>query len=233
MGNWQMMIRTAEVSDIEGLEALDIHIYSENGAADPGCIARRVHTFREGVLVGVERDKIRAAIYLRPLQDPVRPGSPLTWKEAENNGDFTPPPDFRFMYGVGYVGTGGTSDLMLLAGIRQCVKLGIQAGFFGSRIPTLTTEFPSTKPSINEVRRYVDSGKDWEIRMYLKARPLGLDIVRTEDGQPVVIDNYFDDPESRNFGVLWVWKNTWLGWKKWFGLTYFSCLICIERFFAK
>ena len=232
MANFRLRIRQGRPTDIPALIALDKKIYGEFGAATDGSIERRVLTFPSGVLIAEEDGEIRGAVYLRPLDRALNEKSALSWAEAENEGNFTPAQNFQFMYGVGFVATGGMNDIMTLAAMRCCIEHNIQEGYFGSRIPTLSKSFPSC-PDKKTVQIYVQSGQDWEIRMYGKAGPLGLKIAETSDGYPVVIEEYFDDPESWDYGVLWIWKNRWRGLLKWVGIAVFSGLLFIERFYTK
>lgn len=207
MAKQKLRIREATPSDIPALEALDARVYADFGTAETGSIARRVRTFPAGVLLGFRGVDLAAALYLRPIDFAPGPERKCTWKELENGGDFTPPENPRYMYGVGLVGTGGTADAMMIAGIQAGVRLGVERAFFGSRVPTLSEAFPQGAPTEKQVAEYVDSGKDWEIALYGKASILGIRMVRDASSAPCVLPAYFEDPPSHDFGVLWEWKN--------------------------
>jgi len=221
MGKKGLTIRQAGLADVTALEELDRKIYSASGAAEPGSIRKRVETFPEGVLIGEKNGAIAAAMYIRPIDREVTERRLVTWKEMENDGDFSPPENYQYAYGVGLVGTGGTADAMMMAAVQRCVMLNIRAVYFGSRVPTLKEKFQSP-PDKETVAEYVEQGEDWEIKLYQGARFLGIHMARSKTGKPVILPDYFDDPESYNYGVLWQWQNPFhkLPWPKAWSVLY-------------
>lgn len=225
-------VRTATPEDIPELERMDTEVYPEvESRAKPGSIRLRVMTYPKGVLVCTRGVQIVAAAYLRPLAEYDK-GRPLTWKQAENGGDFTPHATVpTTMYGVGLVSRDeGAGTVTAIAAVRQCANLGVKEGWFASRIPTWRT---ASKTWGGKIHDYVMSGKDWEVRLYGKMSIIGLKMATT-DGQPVVIENYFSDPDSLDFGLLWRWENPFRGWPFERTLSWFYCslLMRLESMFA-
>lgn len=225
-------VRTAKPSDIPELERMDAEVYpDEQSQAEPGSIRQRVLTYPEGVLVCTRKGRIVAAAYLRPLSRYDK-RHPLTWKEAENGGDFTPySARPSTMYGVGLVSRDeGAGTVTAIAAVRQCANLGVQEGWFASRIPTWGAVSKSWNGTIHD---YVVSEKDWEVRLYRKMSIIGLKMAMV-DGKPVVVENYFSDPESLDFGLLWRWENPFRGWpfERLLSWIYCSTLMLLESMFA-
>lgn len=225
-------VRTATPDDVPELERMDAEVYPDKQSqADLGSIRQRVMTYPKGVLVCTRENRIVAAAYLRPIQG-FNKRRPLTWKEAENGGDFSPPsPNPSTMYGVGLVSRDeGAGTVTAIAAVRQCAHLGVRVGWFASRIPTWGE---TNKTWSGTIQDYVISGKDWEVRLYGKMSIIGLKMAEA-DGQPVVIENYFSDPESLNFGLLWRWKNPFHDWpfERTLSWIYYSTLMQLESLFA-
>jgi len=92
---------------------------------------------------------------------------------------------------------------------RLAIKYNLKQGVLGGRIPNYHKFADKIK-----VEDYIKTDKttqnnippDPEILFY---RQLGLKVVK-------IIPNYFDDPESLNYGVLLVWKNPFYNkWYRW------------------
>jgi ribosomal protein S18 acetylase RimI-like enzyme len=114
-----------------------------------------------------------------------------------------------------YQNKGIGKKLMISVG-KLAIKYNLKQGLLGARIPNYHKYADKIK-----VEDYVKINKnektnippDPELMFYQK---LGLKIVK-------VIPNYFDDPESLNYGVLMEWKNPFYNkWYRWIAVKFFK-----------
>jgi len=97
---------------------------------------------------------------------------------------------------IGYV--------LLHAGREIAYNRNLKGMIIGSRIPRYYKY--AHEMSVDD---YVEAkiGKRYKDPELARYSALGFEIVRCKNGNPKILKNYFEDPESLNYGVLMVWKN--------------------------
>ncbi len=140
----------------------------------------------------------------------------LTWYKISNDGNGFPETESDALYGINLSvsphASSGVSVELMEAVARLAIEYGVKNVFLGSRMPRYYKKKKQmTAQEYIGKRNRLGKPMDPEIYLYEKA---GLKIVR-------LIENYFEDPESCNYGVLMKWKNPFYGWPfpwlwKWF-----------------
>ena len=98
----------------------------------------------------------------------------------------------------------GVHDQLLTWCMRVVVRDNLRCGMLGGRMPGYS-HYSSTMTAEEYINAKREDGKplDSQVRMYTSVPGL------TVEG---VLPNYFDDPDSCNYGVLLVWKNPFYNW---------------------
>ena len=91
----------------------------------------------------------------------------------------------------------GTAANLLDAAKDIARDMGKKGILLGARIP----RYYKSDLSVHD---YVRRGEDPGLLVYTRR---GFEVFEEEDGSPCVIPDYFDDPLSKNYGVLMVWRN--------------------------
>lgn len=129
---------------------------------------------------------------------------PPSWYEVTNNGYCdNHQPTGPIMFGVDvstafHVGA-VAADRLLLACAQLAVEANIEQCLYGSRLPGYS-QYRDTMSAAEYLRRRDEAGQflDPLVRYYTSIpgmRPIKL------------LPNYFDDPESCDYGVLMAWQN--------------------------
>lgn len=205
-------IRRAEIEDIPQILEVEKAAWGEKNAANWEMFESRIKTFPEGTLVAVSGDKIVGVVATEIVNyNPEE--KTLNWYEITDNGYIkkTHNPKGDSLYGVDlsvhplYQNKGVGKKLMVAVG-KLAIKYNLKRGFLGARIPNYYKY--AQKIKVEDYVKITEEGKeippDPELMFY---RKLGLKIVK-------IIPNYFSDPESLNYGVLFVWENPY--YNKWY-----------------
>lgn len=177
----------------------------------------RIKTFPEGTLVAVIGNKVVAVVATEIINyNPEK--KTLNWYEITDNGYIkkTHNPKGDSLYGVdlsvhpSFQNKGIGKKLMVAVG-KLAIKYNLKRGFLGARIPNYYKY--AHKIKVEDYVKITEKGgeipPDPELMFY---QQLGLKMVK-------VIPNYFNDPESLNYGVLFVWENPYYNkWYRWIAL---------------
>ncbi len=210
------------MEDIPGILVVEKEAWGEEGAASRGMFESRIRTFPEGTLVAVADEKIVGVVVAEKVNYDLK-NNAYTWYEITDNGFIknSHKPNGDTVYGV---------DLSVLSAFqRQGIgtkllenigKLAIRHNarqvMLGERIPDYhryakkmsPEEYVVATTGFGKEKRFLDP----EINFYKKA---GLEIVK-------IIPNYFKDPESKDYGVLLLWKNPFYNkWYRWIAVEIF------------
>lgn len=214
----KIKIRQAEASDLNEIISVEKEVWGER-AATKEQFESRLKTFPEGVLIALKNNKIIGVIAIQKVNcsDIFNNGS-LNWYEVTDNGFIknSHNPSGDSIYGVDLsvlASAPRKTGTRLLENIgRFCIVHNLKYGLLGGRI--LFYHKFSNKMSVEEYIQATVKTKngirplDPEINFYKKA---GLRIKK-------IIPNYFNDPESLNYGVLLVWENPFYNqWYRWLG----------------
>jgi ribosomal protein S18 acetylase RimI-like enzyme len=209
----KIKIRQANIEDIPQILDVEIAAWGKEKAATFEMLESRINTFPEGNLVAVMNEKIVGIVCTEIVNYNLEKNS-FKWNEITDNGYIknTHNPKGEFLYGVNlsvhplYQNRGIGKKLMIAVG-KLAIKYNLKGGLLGARIPHYYKYANRIK-----VENYVKITQkdqsnippDPELMFYQK---LGLKIVK-------IIPNYFNDPESLNYGVLMFWKNPF--YNKWY-----------------
>lgn len=203
----KLQIRQAKMSDLDAVVQLDHEVWKEDVWATKEMYKSRFKTFKEGIFIAVEGEKIVGVgvteIMNYNLEKPI-----TTWKEVSDDGYMKKShnPQGDSLYGVSLsvspFAPKRTALLIIETAKIFCVKKGLKSLILGSRIPKYYKYVD--KMSVEEyIEKITKAGRpfDPEIAFYKKR---GFEIVK-------ILPEYFDDPESKNYGVLVIWRNLYYG----------------------
>jgi ribosomal protein S18 acetylase RimI-like enzyme len=209
----KLKIRQAKIEDIPQILDVEIAAWGKERALTYEMLKSEIKTFPEGTLVAILDDKVVGVITTEIVNYDLEKDA-FTWYEITDNGYIknTHNPKGNTLYGVSlsihpfYQNKGIGKELMIAVG-KLAIKYNLKQGLLGARIPHYHKYADKIK-----VEDYVkitqkdqnDIPPDPELMFYQR---LGLKIIK-------IIPNYFDDPESLNYGVLMLWKNPF--YNKWY-----------------
>jgi hypothetical protein len=203
----RIKIRQARYEDIEVYLRLQSKRWSEANAATKDQLEKRFKVYPEGMLVAERSGEIVGMVYAMRISDYDYNRSP-SWYEVTNNGYCdNHAPDGPIIFGVDLStapGVGAAAGDKLLVGIAQiAIKHNIKWCMLGGRMPGY--HLYKDKMSADEylVAKGAD-GKplDPQVRFYTSVE--GLKAVKA-------LPDYFDDPDSCDYGVLLRWRNPLFG----------------------
>lgn len=200
--------RRATLEELDQLEQVDRAAWGSRSYASADKWRSRIEIFPEGTIVCTDSSgAIRGVFsFLRRSQKIVEERN-LSWRRATGDGYMTThEPSGEIAFGVTLSvpsAFAGTSAKLIEAAKAACRQLGLKGIFFGSRIPryhryanllTAQEYVELVSPKNIDGRRVVP---DAEVVLY--RRYVGAKVIR-------LVPNYFDDPDSLNWGVLMAWE---------------------------
>jgi ribosomal protein S18 acetylase RimI-like enzyme len=207
----KIKIRQARLEDIPQILEAEKAAWGKERAATFEMFESRIKTFPEGTKVAQINDNIAGAISTEIVNYDLENDSP-NWYEITDNGFIakTHNPSGDTLYGVNLSvhPTWQNKEIgkeLLRNIIEFGISMNLKRGLLGSRIPNYHKFAHKMKVEdyVNLCQQKSGSSTiqpDPELLFYLKC---GLKIVK-------VIPNYFEDPESLNYGVLLIMKNPYL-----------------------
>ena len=203
--NKKMKTRRATLEDVDEIIEVEKRAWPEGGAATKEQFISRIKTFPEGVIVAVEENKIAGVVVGELINYNYLSKKNICWADITDKGNITKShnPKGDALFGVDlsvdpdFQKKGVGKKLLLEIG-RLAVKNNLRAGILGARMPHYHKYSKKVKPE--EYINYCDNeGKliDPELRFYKKA---GVKFLK-------VVENYYPDEESLNYGVLCEWTN--------------------------
>jgi hypothetical protein len=192
-------VRQAQRPDLDAY--LDIQRESwDDMAATEEQLRSRFDMHLEGILVAESSGEVVGAVTLIRLAD-YSSDQPLSWDEATGCGWCTTHvPDGPVVFGVDLSSKGAPKAVPAL--IEAAVGFVSAAGAvnltWGGRMPGFA-KYRSAHPGISadeylQLKTPAGRRLDWQVRMYSEVFP-GVEVVRA-------VPDYFDDPESGNYGVM-------------------------------
>lgn len=209
----KIKIRKASIKDISQILEVEKAAWGKERAANFEMFKSRIEIFPEGTLVALLNKKIVGVVSTEIVNYNLKETN-LSWYEITDNGYIkkTHNPNGDTLYGVDlsvhpfYQNKGVGKKLMESVG-KLIIRYNLRQGLLGARIPdyhkyakmiTVEDYIQVNNKKINNIP------PDPELSFYLK---LGLKIVK-------IIPNYFQDPESLNYGILIKWENPF--YNKWY-----------------
>jgi len=212
----KVKIRQATIKDIPEILQIEKKAWGGKKAASEEMFVLRIKTFPEGTLVAEVKDRIVGVVVTEIVNYNPKKDT-YTWYKITDNGFIKNSHNSHgdTIYGVDlsvnplYQNLGiGTKLLECIGKLAICKN--IKKGMLGGRIPNYYKY--ANKMSVEDyIRATINkNGKikplDPEIAFYKKS---GLKIIK-------VIPDYFEDPESLNYGVLLLWENPFYNkWYRW------------------
>jgi ribosomal protein S18 acetylase RimI-like enzyme len=204
-------IRQATIEDIPPIIEVEKLAWGEKGAATKEAFESRIKTFPEGTLIALIDDKIVGVIVTQIINYNKENPLKKNWYEITDNGFIakTHNPNGDTLYGVNlsvhpqYQNMGIGRKLMEFVG-KLIIKRNLKQGVLGGRIPDYH-KF-ANKITAEDYIKIDEKNKnnippDPELLFYQKEYwKIGLRVVK-------VMPNYFQDPDSLDYGVLLLWKN--------------------------
>ncbi len=198
----KISIRNAKFSDIKSIIKIEKEVWANNGATQK-MIESRLKTFSDGALVAVNNSRVIGSLFFQLVHDN-KSKNFTEWAEYTDNGliKATHRIDGDTLFGVSLSVLPtyrerniGTKLMMRVA--EKVIKYNVKKCILGSRIPGFNN-YPEM--SIDKyLKLRSEDGKliDPELRFYKR---FGLMIAK-------ILPNYFNDIQSKNYGILFEWKN--------------------------
>ncbi len=207
----EVIIRNAKKRDIPQIIEVEKAAWGEGGAATEQIFRSRFDVFPEGIFVAEKGGVIVGDGVLEIIEGDLGKGDVFTWYQITDNGFLkkSHKDNGKYLYGVNLsvnpqAQNSGIGLKLIENGLKVAIDRKLQKFFFGARIPGFCNF--AKKMSVGEyVFAKDDSGHDIildpELRFYL--RPYLGSMPRIVK----ILPNYFNDPESLNYGVLVEWNN--------------------------
>lgn len=219
----KIRIRQARVNDIEAMLLVEEKAWPESLRACQEMYQSRLGTFPQGTLVAEIEGEIEGVVVVQIINSTSIPDI-RSWNEATDYGYIknSHDPKGNSLYGINLSVRPRTQSRAPVALLEAVGKLAIRHNFkqivLGGRIPgfarhlrhycqkngiSVISDEKRDKIAEDYMRATNKRGNplDPEINFYQKA---GMKIIK-------LLPNYFEDPESLNYGVLVLWPNPFYG----------------------
>lgn len=199
--------RQATLNDVENYSKLQEERWSDDNQASAEQLRTRLRVHPEGMFVAEMGGRVVGMTYAMRIPDYDYANSP-SWYQITNNGFCdNHVPDGKVIFGVDLStakGVGGAAgDKLLMEIARLAIRNNIKYCMLGGRLPGYHKV--SDKMTAEEYLFAKDSHGDPldpQVKYYTSSA--GLKVVK-------VLPDYFDDPESCDYGVLLRWRNPLYG----------------------
>lgn len=225
----QITTRQATLGDVENYARLQAERWSDDSQASPEQLLTRFHAHPEGMIVGEAGGKVVGMVFAMRIADYDYEDSP-TWYEVTNNGFCdNHVPDGEIIFGVDLStakGVGGAvGDRLLMEIARLAIRNNVEYSMLGGRMPGYHDfeDRMTAEEYLVAVDHHGDP-LDRQVKYYTSS--VGLRVLKA-------LPEYFDDPESCNYGVLLRWRNPLYGfWFPRFWSAVFPILYRVEELYV-
>ncbi|MBD3300738.1 MAG: GNAT family N-acetyltransferase [Candidatus Moranbacteria bacterium] len=206
-------VREASLKDINSLIKLEKEVWGKEGA-DKEKISSRIRTFKKGNIILKEQVNNNILGYISfQYVNSLDQNKKIRWFQITDRGRIEKSHcrNGKFIYGINLsihpeFRNRGYGTFLMLQVWKNMIKNNKKGVYLGSRMPGYKDYLENKKKVTPEeyvkIKRPDNKLYDKELRLY---RSEGFKIVK-------VIDNYFPDPESLNYGVLIYRKNPFWNW---------------------
>jgi hypothetical protein len=198
-----IVLRAASQADVSALTALEREVWGD-GAASIETLTSRLRNCPEGNLVAETRDGRLCGFvsFCRIDYERYAVENHCSWYDLTGNGTAsTHDPDGPDLFGINlavpYWAPKGTSTALMLATLKAGIRVGVRRGLLGARICGYHKRAGSMTADEYAWSKRGARPLDPELRFYSQ---LGLKSVR-------LVENYFVDPASLNWGMLLELRN--------------------------
>lgn len=206
----EVTIRHATIDDARLLAELDLKVWGPDLAATEDMIEERLRRFPYGVLVAEKMGLACGSAFSLRIKN-FDPFAELTWRECSGEGSFkNHNPEGETAYGINITSTSeGVGKRLVKTTLREIVVGGnCMRGVLGSRLAGYAA-FAKSELGMSR------SAEEYMAMRGADGRPIDpwmqfFSDIEVDDVPflPVrLMPNYFEDPQSMNYGVLYVWKN--------------------------
>ena len=219
----KIRVRQARIDDIEAMLLVERKAWPENLRASREMYQSRLATFPQGTLVAEVDGKIEGIVVVEIVN--FRSISHVrSWNEATDYGYIRKShnPQGNTLYGVNLSVSPQTQSAVAVTLLEAVEKLAIKLDFkqilLGGRIPRFARYLRQYchKKSISVIS---DEERDRIAEYYMRAtnrreHPLDPEInFYQKVGTKTIklLPNYFEDPESLDYGILLLWTNPFYG----------------------
>ena len=221
-------IRQATQEDVDAYIELQNERWSDDNQASKEQLLSRLNTYPQGMMVAEEQGQIVGMVYAMKITSNDESKAP-SWYEITHNGMCdNHDPKGNIIFGVDLStkpGVGARAGDQLLIGIaRLAIKENIAVCMLGGRMPGYA-EYADRMTAEEYLWAKNSDGEflDRQVRFY--AGVPGLRVVKT-------LPEYFNDPPSKNYGVLLRWRNPFFGLPlPWFWSAFFPVLFKMEELY--
>ncbi len=219
----KIKIRQARVDDIEAMLLVEEKAWPENLRASREMYESRLGTFPQGTLIAEMEGKIEGVVVVQIINSTSIPDI-RSWSEATDDGYIrnSHDPKGNSLYGVNLSVCPRIQSRVAVALLEAVGKLVIRHNFkqivFGGRIPSFA-RYVGRYCEKNGISAISDEKRDKIAEHYIQAtsrrgNPSDPEITFYQKaGMKMIklLPNYFDDPESLNYGVLFIGLNPFYG----------------------
>lgn len=194
--------RSASLSDVQKILDLEQRVWGKNAATLEN-IQSRIGTFPEGNIIGLLGNKVVGYVGTVIISKETESRC-KTWYDYTDNGNGISvyDPQGTVLFGISLtvdnsIRNQGIGSNLLLNVARLAIENNLEYGILGGRLPYY---YKKREMQVSEYAKLVnEKGKifDPELRLYKR---MGLQVVKFQE-------EYFNDPESLNYGVILKWKN--------------------------
>jgi len=197
-------IRNAKEGDLEEVIRLENKIWEKEIRANKTKFKSRLDIFQKGFFLAFKDEEL-IGVSTSEIIDYNSSKCIKSWEEITSDGyinNHNPKGDTLYVVSIGAVSKSGGGSALISAQKDLAKKLNLKCLVLGSRIPGYDTYCKKNGEIKIEdyvsLKRIDKSYLDYELSFYNKN---GLTLTK-------IIPNYMeDDKESRNYGVIMIWKN--------------------------
>lgn len=200
-------VRQATREDVDSYLKLQNQRWDDDNQASQEQLLSRLKIFPQGMLVAEEQGEIVGMVYAMKITSYDESRSP-SWYEITHDGMCdNHDPNGKVIFGVDLStkpGVGARAGDQLLVGVaRLAIKENVAECMLGGRMPGYA-EYADRMSAEEYLWAKNDEGKflDRQVRFY--AGVPGLRVIKS-------LPEYFNDPPSKNYGVLLRWHNPFFG----------------------
>jgi len=219
----KIRIRQARVDDIEAMLLVEEKAWPENLRASREMYQSRLGTFPQGTLVAEIEGKIEGVVVSQIMHFSSTPDI-SSWGEATDYGYIknSHNPEGNSFYGVNLSVCHQSQSRVAMTLLEAVGKLAIRHNFkqivLGGRIPSFA-RYLKRYCQKNDISVISDEERDKVAEDYMRAtnrrgNPSDPEITFYQKaGMKIIklLPNYFEDPESLNYGILLLWTNPFYG----------------------
>jgi len=219
----KIKVREGRIDDLEGVLLVEEEAWPKGLRASREMYESRLETFPQGTFVAEAGGKIEGVVVTEILDSDLI-NHIRTWDETTDNGYIrnTHNPEGDTVYGVNLSVSPRAQKRLAIALLeavgKLVIKCNLKQGLLGGRIPGFAKHFKQycQKKNLSSVsnkkRDKIAEEYLWVTTSHSRAlnpeigfyKKLGLRLVK-------LLPGYIEDPQSLNYGVLFLWSNPFYG----------------------